>query len=76
MLGDTDWAKALTDLATVGANTAVALKTKTPLPTTMRPPTSPTPSSSNRTMGWVVGGIAVIGLGIVAISILKKRKKK
>jgi hypothetical protein len=78
MLGDTtDWGKVITDLANVGATTAVALKTK-PWKTGQQTPTfqpsNDQPQSSGSSMKWVIGGIAVVGLGIVAYSMLKKKR--
>ena len=73
---DTDWGKVLTDLATIGSTTAVTLRSK-PWKTGVAPsPTGPVvyeqPTSMNTKL--VIGGIALIGIGIVAYSILKKKR--
>ncbi len=76
MLGATDWGKVLTDLATLGTQTAVTLKSK-PWKTGVQPtPQAPVviEDSSGSSMKVIVGVVAVVGVGILAYSLLKKKR--
>lgn len=76
MLGQTDWGKVFTDLASIGATTAVTLKSK-PWKTGQAPASQPPmiiEESSSSKMTWVIGGIAVVGAGVLLYSMLKKKR--
>lgn len=76
-MGDTDWGKVLTDLATIGSTTAVTLKSK-PWKTGVAPSPSGPPVQYEQPMSMntkmLIGGIALVGIGFVAYSYLKKKR--